>query len=240
MVRRGNYCIILMKTKDETGKIFGKLSVLSRDGSIGGKAAWSCQCECGNFTTVTGDKLRRKSTVSCGCYHGSFKSIDLGGKRFGMLVAVKPTKRIDSRKRTFWECTCDCGNIAEVRVDSLNRGVTKSCGCLLRGENSHLWNDKLDDVIRCTDRRYALGVVAWRKAIYEKDGYACQCCGDRTGGNLNAHHIESWDMNPKLRFNLDNGVTLCDVCHKDFHIMFGYGDNTQEQFLEFLKRNSSI
>lgn len=56
----------------------------------------------------------------------------------------------------------------------------------------------------------------WRKAVYERDHYTCQICG-KVGGRLNAHHIKSFAKNPDLRFDVDNGVTLCDKCHKDVH-----------------------
>lgn len=56
----------------------------------------------------------------------------------------------------------------------------------------------------------------WRKAVYERDNYTCQICGER-GGKLNAHHIKTYATHPELRFDLDNGITLCVQCHKSVH-----------------------
>lgn len=30
-----------------------------------------------------------------------------------------------------------------------------------------------------------------------------------------------------------NGVCLCEKCHKEFHHIYGYRDNTKEQFEKF-------
>ena len=59
------------KTIDLTGQVFGRLTVLCRNGSNAhNNARWLCQCSCGNQTTVDAGKLKResKATVSCGCY----------------------------------------------------------------------------------------------------------------------------------------------------------------------------
>ena len=54
---------------------------------------------------------------------------DITGKRFGMLTAVKPTEKRDSKRVVIWECVCDCGNVCEKSVRHL--GVdTVSCGCI--------------------------------------------------------------------------------------------------------------
>ena len=34
-------------------------------------------------------------------------------------------------------------------------------------------------------------------------------------------------------YNVDNGIPLCNECHQDFHMIYGYGNNTEEQFLEW-------
>lgn len=52
----------------------------------------------------------------------------------------------------------------------------------------------------------------WRKVIFERDDYACQGCGAR-GCYITAHHIKSWTYYPELRYEINNGQTLCEPCH---------------------------
>lgn len=58
------------------------------------------------------------------------KFIDLSGKRFGKLVAVK---RIVSETghglHAVWECICDCGETTTARSSLLRSENTTSCGC---------------------------------------------------------------------------------------------------------------
>jgi len=75
----------------------------------------------------------------------------------------------------------------------------------------------------------------WRDEVFANDKYACRCCGDATGGNLNAHHLESHNSNKKMRWEVSNGTTLCDTCHRSFHRQYGYGNNTAAQFSEFTR-----
>lgn len=54
---------------------------------------------------------------------------------------------------------------------------------------------------------------AWRKAVFERDNYTCQICGQK-GGDLEADHIKQFAYHPELRLTLENGRTLCKECHK--------------------------
>lgn len=56
----------------------------------------------------------------------------------------------------------------------------------------------------------------WRINVFVRDEYTCQKCF-KVGGELNAHHINSFKDFPDQRFNTDNGITLCKSCHKKIH-----------------------
>jgi len=54
----------------------------------------------------------------------------------------------------------------------------------------------------------------WRKNVFIRDNYICVKCGDR-GKELNADHIIPWWMDTQKRLNIDNGQTLCVLCHRE-------------------------
>ena len=59
--------------KDRAGQVFGKLKVIERAGSVGGKATWLCHCECGADKVIPGDALAQ-GQYSCGCTHDGKKT----------------------------------------------------------------------------------------------------------------------------------------------------------------------
>lgn len=52
---------------DLTGKIYARLTVVSRAENAGKEARWNCICECGGSATVYGISLKSGDTKSCGC-----------------------------------------------------------------------------------------------------------------------------------------------------------------------------
>jgi ribosomal protein L37AE/L43A len=74
----------------------------------------------------------------------------------------------------------------------------------------------------------------FKYTVFERDNFTCQKCG-KHGGTLNAHHILNFNDNPDKRYDISNGITLCDSCHILFHRTYGYRNNTVEQLLNFLE-----
>jgi hypothetical protein len=56
----------------------------------------------------------------------------------------------------------------------------------------------------------------WANAVISRDAAICQHCGV-TGVELHAHHIKSYRDYPELRFDVNNGLTLCFRCHWAIH-----------------------
>lgn len=102
------------------------------------------------------------------------------------------------------------------------------------GERHPNWNPNRTHEQRVAERK-TYKVSMWRKEVFKRDNYICKCCGYDKGGILVAHHIYSYHEYEELRTEVSNGITLCEKCHKEFHGKYGYGNNTKEQFEEFIK-----
>lgn len=83
-----------------------------------------------------------KLTIIIPCHHSftpwtshsimrDMKKINLTGQKFDRLVVLGDPQSVFSggKKRLFWKCKCDCGNVTLVTADNLRSGITRSCGC---------------------------------------------------------------------------------------------------------------
>ncbi len=109
----------------------------------------------------------------------------------------------------------------------------KKIGEAQKGEKHWNWQGGITP--RNRGIRNSPEVRLWRKAIFERDDYICQICGQR-GGNLNANHIKKFNDHPNLRFNLNNGITLCKKCH--FGLVNHY-ENEWESYFSFAILNEN-
>lgn len=116
---------------------------------------------------------------------------------------------------------------------------------LMRKENNPRYKDYIPKRKR-TERKWP-EYRQWRFAVFTRDNFACQYCGDHNyvGHNgksvwLEAHHLYNYADSKDKIFDVANGMTFCKSCHINFHSQFGKKNNTPEQFQEFLENNSDI
>jgi hypothetical protein len=93
------------------------------------------------------------------------------------------------------------------------------------GANNPFWKGGITPIHRIV--RVMPQYKSWRQAVFQRDNYTCKMCGDR-GGILNADHIVPFSYilereqirsvidarNCSFLWNIENGRTLCETCHK--------------------------
>lgn len=114
----------------------------------------------------------------------------------------------------------------------------------MRGDRCKFWKGGINE--ENDTLRHRREYKEWRTSVYERDDYVCQCCGVR-GGKLNAHHINQFANYHELRYDIRNGITLCENCHDStkegsFHNIYGTHDTTSIQLREYIlnKANKDI
>lgn len=85
-----------------------------------------------------------------------------------------------------------------------------------KGEKSYFWKGGITPINRRI--RNGMEIRLWREAVFTRDNWTCQKCSRRSKKGeriiLNADHIKSFSLYPELRFEIDNGRTLCEECHR--------------------------
>lgn len=138
-----------------------------------------------------------------------------------------------------------CGTVFDTIAEALSQGhgCPRNECCKKRGENHYRWKpelteeDRLRNMSRTTDPKY----INWRKNVLSRDEYKCAICNCKSTRKnpLRVHHLNSWSDYIDDRYNEDNGITLCEEHHKEFHILYGYGNNTKEQFFEYYNNHEN-
>lgn len=117
--------------------------------------------------------------------------------------------------------TCPtCGKTFEAKTIT-DKFCSKECYNKNRhmpsGQNHWNWQGGISLL---NDHRDSAEYKKWRLQVYERDNFCCTQCGSKI--KLNAHHIKPWKSYPELRYALDNGITLCEKCHIEYHKKHGY------------------
>lgn len=99
-------------------------------------------------------------------YNKIMKRLDLTGQKFGHWTAIEWAGHYTHGKGGYslWKCQCECGNITNVSLSALRKGISSSCGCKKK-ENTRK---------RYLDSDYQPGDVVGTSTILERveDSYS--------------------------------------------------------------------
>jgi len=214
------------------------------------------KCHCGNIEIMTYiNFLESKQCHQCNKQHvKDLKklSIEFVKKQF-LLNGCKLLENVYINNHTLIKYRCECGNVDFITYNAFQYGercnkckperISKSLK-----ENGNLkpkygsdhpnWNSNLTDEERQKNRDILENEI-WRKEVFERDNYTCQIC-EQHGKKLCAHHLDGYHWAIDKRFDVNNGITLCKDCHKEFHHIFGYKNNTEKQFILFKNNQINI
>ena len=249
--------IVISKNEEESNKI-----------RSGGKRRihWNCKCKCGKEVVIPSNRLNCKNpqkycSPNCGCMEYD-KRLHLEEQRFGRWTVIREVERPqhlqdDGVNKSYWLCQCDCGNVGIVRGNMLTSGHSTSCGCYNKdlkrkigteegykrlphkcGKEHYNYNPTLTDEERILNRDTNENRI-WKQQIKEQANFTCNICGE-VGGKLRSHHLDGYNWCEERRLDLTNGVCLCESCHKEFHHIYGYGNNTEAQYIEFKKNKIEL
>lgn len=199
--------------KDIVGERFGKLTVIKEAGINNSREIkWLCKCDCGNEIIVRGSSLRNKTTQSCGCLQKEIIS-----------KYTKERWEYDEEYRQ---------KVTEVNKEiMISKWKDEEYREAHSGENNPSYNPNLTDEDR--ERvRHIDGYEEWCYKVKEQANFTCDICKER-GGRLHSHHLYGYHWFKEGRVDINNGVCLCDKCHKEFHHVYGNKDNTKEQYIDF-------
>ena len=97
------------------GQRFGRLTAIRCTDETNERGyIWECLCDCGKTVFLPTAKFKSaKGVRSCGCLRKEFYEsikVDITGKTFYRLTAIKSTEERDKLKNALWLFKCTCGN----------------------------------------------------------------------------------------------------------------------------------
>lgn len=140
-------------------------------------------------------------------------------------------KRVDCIKTWSGRCLSCAGSIKTKGTIRVPRNSCKLCGktsywiklepflckaCYtknpIKGEDHYKWKADRTTLANRQERN-DMAYKEWRKQVRVRDGFMCKMQNGDCNGKIEAHHILSWKEYPELRYQINNGITLCHAHH---------------------------
>lgn len=165
-------------------------------------------CHCVSCRNKKGDHPKHKEECVC-----SVCKVKRG--EFAHAKTCKCVSCLSKRGEWVHKPGCSCGSCRQKNAGNWGlkykpRSDKGVCRPEISGANS--WNWK-GGIARTNQKiRVSWEYKLWRRSVFKRDNYACILCGDRSV--IQADHIKPFALYPDLRFDVNNGRTLCLPCHR--------------------------
>lgn len=150
---------------------------------------------------------------------------DLTNKKFNKLLVLGFSHRCNTkRKKVFWKCICDCGEIKSILGESLKNGNTKSCGCINSYKDNtasfnHLYSNYKNRA-KLSKLKFDLNKKQFRFLTQQN----CHYCGIKPSQILKQRKTSlpyvynGIDrMDNSKGYTLENCLTCCKLCNNMKH-----------------------
>ena len=150
-------------------------------------------------------------------------------------------KDLSNGSKVLVDIQCNhCGKIYQIRyyqyLQRVKDNKTYCASCYSKvfrsKENSPWWNFDKNEEDKIQNRHIE-GYDDFIKRVLARDNYTCQCCG-KYAERMEVHHLNGYNWFIEGRTDDKNAITLCQNCHGNFHSIYGYGNNTKEQFEKWI------
>lgn len=210
-------------------------------------------CSCGEIFETTYDSIRVNNNQygvmlceecnkerSRNRHKAPYEEIKKYFEDNGCVLLSKKEEYLNNNSKLRYIAKCGHEHITQFQPFKRSKyKVCKECRIKLNsGENTYNWKGGVYDSEKETFRK-TYEFKKWRSDVYKRDNYTCQCCGAKRG-KLNAHHLDGYNWYTEGRTDINNGITLCEDCHMNFHNTYGYGNNTKEQFEEYMNNKIKL
>lgn len=142
--------------------------------------------------------------------HKSNISKGMLGRVVSEETKIKISKANKGRKRTLQ---------SRKQMSLSHKGVPlslnhrKNIGLALKGEKNYQWVADRSLLVKSEKKHLDGRYREWMRAVKNRDNWTCRIADANCNGRLEAHHILRWSIHPELRYEVNNGISLCAFHH---------------------------
>jgi len=168
-------------------------------------------------TCYTNNKIKLGKYIykKCGYCGESFRThqsqINVNQGKYCSIICARKGSPTRKREQVLIKCY-QCGNEVNRHKSEIRKRKGDKDFCCSQcwyeynqRKNHYNWQGGQSE-------RMAPGYSGWRRKVLKRDRGFCRLCHSTT--KIEVHHIKKFSQYPKIRWEVSNGISLCEDCHK--------------------------